>query len=204
MSFKKTKIICTIGPSSWDYPTLKKLALAGMNVARVNCSHGTPELWAEIISNVRKISAEIGKPIAVMADMQGPKLRIGLIDGTREIRKGDEIHLSLNPTSEELPMQFDLSPYVKKGQVLFLNDGLVELKVTQINGKSIVTKALNNGWVSSNKGCNAPEVNLKGDSFTPKDFADCEFALKQNVDYIALSFVQNVSDLEKPRELVKK
>src|SRR5581483_10157864 len=104
MIHKKTKIVATIGPASWDYDVLKKMAVAGMNVARLNFSHGTHDEKKRAIDNVRKISEELGKPIAVYADMSGPKLRLGEFEGQREIKSKEEIQLSLNPTSDELPI----------------------------------------------------------------------------------------------------
>lgn len=204
IQLKRTKIVCTLGPASWDPKTLKQLAEAGMNVARLNFSHGTQEEKADQIANIRRISKEIGKPIAILADLQGPKIRLGMIDGVRNIKKGDKIVLSLNPVEEELPMQYDLSPFVKKGQRIFLNDGLVEIKVDEVKGKTIHTTAQNDGWVSSNKGVNVPDTRMKGASFTPKDRSDAEFALSQDVDYLAISFVQTPEDLKDPKELIKK
>lgn len=204
MQLKRTKIVCTIGPSSWDYETLEKLARAGMNVARLNFSHGSLEEKAEQIKNIRAIARKINKPIAILADLQGPKLRLGTIDGKLEIKKGDLLTLSINPKEDELPMQFDIAPYVQKDHRIFLNDGLVEVKVTQVKGKSVHTIAQNDGWVSSKKGVNIPDSNIGRASFTDKDKEDAEFALKQEVDYIALSFVQTVDDVIIVKDLIKK
>jgi pyruvate kinase len=203
MFYKRTKIICTIGPASWDFEVMKKLAQEGMDVVRLNMSHGTHEEKKEQIENARKISEELGKPIAVMTDLQGPKIRLGEIDGIREIKKGESIKLSIFAQGEELPMQFDLSPYVKAGHRIFLNDGLVQLKVTSVHGKVISTKALNSGIVSSHKGVNIPDSSLKGDSFTDKDREDAIFGLKNDTDYISMSFVQTAQDLNPVKQLIK-
>lgn len=204
MFSRKTKIVCTIGPSSWDYETLKKLASAGMDVVRMNFSHGTHEEKKQQIENVRKISKDLGKPVAIMADLQGPKLRLGQFEGVRTIEKDEKVQLSISPLSTELPMQFDLSPYVKKGHRIYLNDGLVELKVLEVAGKTIKAQAQNKGTVSSNKGVNVPDTLLKEAAFTQKDYEDAVFALKENVDYLALSFVQRVEDLKIPQQLIIK
>ncbi len=201
--FRKTKIICTIGPSSWDYPILKHMAQIGMDIVRLNFSHGSHQEKKDQIDLVRKISHEIGKNLAIMADLQGPKLRLGEIDGIKEIKKGDKVHLSLNPTEDELPIQFDLSPFVKKGQRIYLNDGLVELKVTEVMGKTIKSIAQNDGIVTSHKGVNVPDTDLKEASFSQKDYEDAIFALKEGADYIALSFVQDASDLKKAQKLIQ-
>jgi pyruvate kinase len=204
MQIKKTKIVCTIGPASWDYATLKELAMAGMDVARLNMSHGNFEEKTEQIKLIRRISDELNKPIGIMADLQGPKIRLGEIEDEREIRNNEVVRLSMFAMNEELPMQFDLSPFVHKNHRIFLNDGLVQLKITSINGKVITTRALNSGVVSSHKGVNIPDTNLKGASFTEKDREDAEFALAAGVEFINLSFVQSASDIKKLRDMIKK
>lgn len=201
--FRKTKIVCTIGPSSWDYPNMKRLAEAGMDVVRLNMSHGSHAEKAEQIKSARKISEELNKPIAVFADLQGPKLRLGIIDGIKRIETHEEVRISTEPGDGELPIQFDLSPYVKKGDRLFLNDGLIAVEITSVSGKTLIGKALNSGVVSSNKGVNVPDSNLGPDSFTKKDREDAVFALNHGVDYVALSFVQTVEDIKPVKKLIK-
>lgn len=200
----RTKVICTIGPSSWDYSILKKLVQAGMDVARLNFSHGTHTEKAQQIETLRAISKELEKPIAIIADLQGPKLRLGIIDGIRKLTRGEEIILSLNPISNEVPIQFDLAPFIKKNHRIFLNDGLIELKVHSVTGKSIKTIAQNSGDISSHKGINIPDTNMKGNVFTQKDKEDAQFALKEGVDYLALSFIQKSDDINPAKELIKK
>lgn len=201
---KKTKIVCSIGPASGSYEMLTKLIRSGMNVMRLNFSHGGHTEKTEQVKFIRKISKEQGIPIMVLADLQGPKIRLGIIDGIRKIAKGDVVILSVNPLlDDELPMQFDLSAHVKKGQRVFLNDALVELEVISVQKGLIRTKAKNSGWVSSNKGINVPDTYIKKAAFTEKDREDAIFALEQNVDYIALSFVQTANDIEELRTLIK-
>lgn len=202
--FRKTKIVCTIGPASWDYPVMRKLARAGMDVVRLNMSHGSQDEKSRQIKYARQISEELNKPIAIFADLQGPKLRLGMIDGIKQITTGQVIKISITPKDDELPIQFDLSPYVKKGDRLFLNDGLIAVMVNEVSGKTLIGRALNSGVISSNKGINVPDSNLGPDSFTPKDEADTIFALEHGVDYIALSFVQTVEDIKPVRKLVEK
>ncbi|HLC87757.1 MAG TPA: pyruvate kinase [Patescibacteria group bacterium] len=202
-NFRKTKIVCTIGPASWDYQTMKKMAKEGMDVVRLNMSHGNQEEKAKQIGYARQISDELKKPIAVFADLQGPKLRLGTIDGIRQISSGEILKISTEPKDEtELPIQFDLTPFIKPGERMFLNDGLIAVKITGISGKTITVKALNNGVISSNKGVNVPDTNLKDASFTAKDRSDAIFALKEGVDYIALSFVQTAKDIEPVLKLI--
>lgn len=204
METKNTKIVCTIGPASFAPEMLRKLVAAGMDVARLNMSHGSHEEKKDQIVFLRKLSAQLQRPICIFADLQGPKLRLGKIEGTIEIKKGEQIKLSVSPKEDELPMQFDLAPFVKPGQRVFLNDGLIALDVKSVSDKTIKTVALNDGWVSSNKGVNVPDTLLTGASFTPKDKADAEFALAENVDYLALSFVQTVEDVDNLRKIIKK
>ncbi|HRN95832.1 MAG TPA: pyruvate kinase [Candidatus Levybacteria bacterium] len=202
MILKKTKIICTIGPSSESFETLTELAKAGMDVARLNFSHGNHEEKARVIKNIRTVSQDIGKPIAIVADLQGPKLRLGELEGRLELQKGQGVSLSSEPQDADLPMQFDLSEMVKVGQRIFLNDGLVELEITEIHGKRIVTVAKNNGWVSSHKGVNIPDTHFTKNVFTKKDIEDLEFALSQNVEYVALSFIQSPEDVTHVRNII--
>jgi len=200
--FRKSKIVCTIGPSSWSEDVMKKMARAGMDVVRLNMSHGSHEEKAAQIKQARRISEEVKKPIAVFADLQGPKLRLGLIEGIKQISTDDELKLSISPEDDELPLQFDLSPFLKKGDRVFLNDGLIEVIVTDVSGKVITGRAQNSGVVSSNKGVNVPDTNLGSASFTKKDEEDAIFALKNGVDYIAVSFVQTVADIKPIRKLI--
>lgn len=201
---KKTKIVCTIGPASADYETLTKMAQAGMDVARLNCSHGTDQQRTEQVNMIRRISQELGKSIAILADLQGPKLRLGEIDGILKIHKGEQVQLAVEARTGQLPIQFDLTPYIKAGERMFLNDGLVELIIEDIVGDVIHAEAQNDGEVSSNKGINVPDTDLQGQGFTTKDYEDAEFALSLEVDYLALSYVQTGSDVKIAQELIKK
>lgn len=202
MLYKRTKIVCTIGPSSWDYPTLKELAKNGMDLVRLNLSHGTHEEKAQQIRFIRQIAQKAGKHLAIIADLQGPKLRLGKIEGILTITKGDVLKLSAIPKEGALPIQFDFSPYIKAGERVLLNDGLVEFKVLHVKAGVVEIEALNNGWVSSNKGINIPDTHLNSAAFTPKDAEDTEFAIKQNVDYIALSFVQTADDITHLQDII--
>lgn len=204
MPLKKTKIICTIGPASESYETLTELAKAGMDVARINFSHGNHEEKTRVIKNIRKVSEEVGKPIAIIADLQGPKLRLGEIEGQLEIQKGQGVSLSSEPRDSDLPIQFDLSEMIEVGHRIFLNDGLIELEVTEIHGKRIITVARNSGWISSHKGVNIPDTHFTKNIFTKKDEEDLNFVLEHDVEYIALSFIQTPEDVIHVRKLIEK
>jgi len=200
---KNTKIIATIGPSSWNFEILKELAKEGMDLARLNFSHGTHEEKGRQIENLRKVSKALNKPLGIIADLAGPKLRLGAFEDT-VLKKDQTIQLSVSPRLDEIPLQFDLSPYLKRNQRILLNDGLVELRVLEIKGKVIVAKVQNDGFISSNKGVNIPDSILPTVSLTEKDIEDGTFALKNKVDFLALSFVQSADDLKKARDLIKK
>lgn len=204
MDFKKTKIVATIGPASTSPQILKGLIKSGLDVARLNFSHGTHQERREQIQNIRAISKELGKPVAIMADMQGPKLRLGLVDGKKEIKKGEIVSFSSAPTEGEIPMQFDLSPYMSKGERMFVSDGSLEFKIVGVDKKTIKAQAQNNGVISSNKGVNVPDTIIKNTAFTPKDQKDLEFVLGEGVDFVALSFVQSAEDIKPVKEIIKK
>jgi pyruvate kinase len=202
MDSKNTKIVCTIGPASSSEEVFRQLVDAGLNVARLNFSHGNHEERIEQIKMIRKVAKDTGKTLAIFADLSGPKMRLGKFEGVKDIKTGENINLSVEPQGDELPMQFDLSPFIEVDQRIYLNDGLVELRVTGVEGKTVKTVAENDGWVSSNKGVNVPDTNLRGTAFTEKDEADAVFALQQGVDYLALSFVQSVEDMKRAKELI--
>lgn len=204
MQIKRTKIICTIGPASNTIDTLSELAKNGMDVARLNFSHGNHEEKKEVLNHIRTVSKKLSKPIAAIADLQGPKLRLGQLQGEIAIEKGQEVILSIDHGEGKLPMQFDLSGMVKVGQRIFLNDGLVELTVTKIDGKDIVTIAQNTGWTSSHKGVNIPDTHFTKNIFTDKDREDLEFALAHQFEYVALSFVQTPDDVTHVKNLIDK
>ncbi len=174
-----------------------------MDVARLNFSHGSHEEKIEVINHIRKVSDQTHHPIAIIADLQGPKIRLGKLEGEQIIKKGEMIVLSSVPAQDKLPLQFDLTQMVKKGHRIFINDGLVELEVTDIQGKDIITIARTSGWVSSHKGVNIPDTHFSQEIFTEKDREDLEFALERNIEYIALSFVQTPDDLQKVRTFIK-
>ncbi len=200
---KKTKIVATIGPSSNTKEVLANLIKSGMNVARLNFSHGTNETKKEHIKIIRDLASELSVPIAIVGDLSGPKMRLGIIDGVKQIDQGEKIDLSITPTKDQLPIGYDISGDVKEGERIFLNDGLVELRVVGVEGKAIKTIAENSGWVSSNKGLNIPDTVLSN-VFTEKDKTDASFALEEGVDYLALSFIQNADDVGVVRDFIQK
>lgn len=182
--------------------------LSGVNGLRLNMSHGTHEQHAAVIRQARKLSKKLAKPLAVIADLQGPKIRLGQLppDGL-VLAKGDTVQFAYGDVYEPdkpLPVQHDISKYLKKGQPLFLRDGMVETEVLKVVKGVVHVKVLNTGVVFSKQGINLPDTDLGGDILTEKDKADIAFAAAQDVDYIALSFVQTAEDIKGLRSRLKR
>ena len=198
-SFKRTKIVATIGPASNSPQLLEELMLAGVNAYRLNFSHGTHEEHGEVVKIARKLSEKHGRPVAVIADLQGPKIRVGTLpsDGLPFIRDAHvrfEFGADFDATGV-IPVQHDVSTYLKKGERIFLRDGLIHIEVIKIEKKLITGKVMSAGLLYSNQGMNLPDSDMGGDILTPKDIADIKFAVEAKCDYIALSFVQTAQDI---------
>ncbi len=205
------KIVCTLGPSSNSKEKIKELIAAGMNVARLNFSHGTLQAHGELIDLIRKISDEWGTPLTILQDLQGPKLRIGkLPGGTLELEAGDEVTLSSsesNVTDENdvfIPFEIpQLHKAVQPGNHILLDDGHLEMEVQSINGERIEAVVTLGGTLKSNKGVNLPGANLSMPSFTKKDREDLEFGLENGVDMVAISFVKTAADVQVVRKAIE-
>ncbi|MDP4008429.1 MAG: pyruvate kinase [Candidatus Peregrinibacteria bacterium] len=196
---KNTKIVATLGPSSDDCTTITKMVQAGMNVARLNFSHGTHENHEMLLNNVRTVSKKLGVPIAIIQDLQGPKIRIAKLKEPIQIKKGQIVIINTkNETKENnIPIQYKgLPSEVKAGSTIFINDGLLELKVLKTNKKDrIECKVVCGGIVESNKGMNVIDGFLKAATLTAKDKKDLAWGIKHKVDFVALSFVKEASDI---------
>jgi pyruvate kinase len=207
---KKTKIVCTIGPASESEETLENLIEAGMNVARLNFSHGDHDEHLVRINRIREISERLGQPVGIMLDTKGPEIRTHkMTDGTIALTKGDEIRISMEEvlgTSEKFSVSYDgLINDVEVGMPILLDDGLVELQVTDLDTdkQEIVTKALNSGVLKNNKGVNVPGASLNLPGLTEKDRADIEFGLDNGINFIAASFVRRTSDVLEIKEILE-
>ncbi len=201
----RTKIVCTIGPASSSPTVLRALITAGMNVARINFSHGTHEQHEEVISAVRAIAKEIGRPIAILGDLQGPRIRIGDLPAPVMLVEGHDIVLAPDAVAEgeDIPVTYgELASDVKVGDRILINDGLLDLVVLEVHPPRVVARVVHGGPMSSHKGINLPGVLVSAPSITEKDRADIEFAVGQEVDYLALSFVRRAKDIEGLRRLV--
>jgi pyruvate kinase len=196
---RRTKIVCTLGPSSWSPDKISALIQAGMDVARINFSHGDLERHAETIRNVRECARLAKRPIALLGDLQGPKIRVGVLppEGV-ELKVGDTVTFVAEGQhgEGELPTTYDkMAEDVEVGDVVLLADGLMELIVTDVERPRVRMKVVHGGTLTSNKGINLPNTRVSIPSLTPKDLRDLEFALENDLDYIALSFVRSAEDV---------
>ena len=196
---KRTKIVCTIGPASENPRILTKLVQNGMNVARLNFSHGSYENHAQLIRDIRKISDKLDKPVAILQDLQGPKIRVSKLPEPITVKKGQQITIG-----HDFEMDFDISKSVKKNERILIEDGLLELRILKVSGKKITCKVINSGVINSHKGINLPDSSITFPITTAKDLADLKFGLEHDVDYVALSFVRNGADIRSLRQKIEK
>ncbi|TLS51040.1 pyruvate kinase [Paenibacillus antri] len=205
---RKTKIVCTIGPASESPENLKKLVLAGMNVARLNFSHGDFEEHGGRITNIKKVREELGKTVSILLDTKGPEIRLGkLKEEPIELVQGETITL----TTEEIlgdrnrvPVSYNQLPQdVHVGSTILIDDGLIGLRVEEIKGTDIVCRIVNNGPIKSRKGVNVPGVRINLPGITEKDAADIRFGIQQGIDFIAASFVRKASDVMEIRAILE-
>jgi pyruvate kinase len=205
---RKTKIVCTIGPASRSRENLESLVLAGMDVARLNFSHGNREEHAQVIQDIREISVRLERPVAVLQDLCGPKIRTGSLEGgaPAHLADGAEITVTTQPvlgndsilstTYAHLPL--DVAP----GDRILLADGLMELEVLSTSATEVRCRVVHGGALGEHKGMNLPGVHLSTPALTEKDIADLQFGLARGVDYVAISFVRSADDLRLVRKLL--
>ena len=206
METRRAKIVATIGPASQDENTLIKLIEAGVNVARLNFSHGTHQVHAENIEKIRKVSHRLGKPVAIMQDLQGPKIRTGKLSEDAEIAEGEKITLTTDPSSSKELIPIDYPGFhtlVKKNSRILLDDGNLELLVDSISGHNIETTVVLGGMLKSHKGINLPGTPLNIPGFTDKDEVDLKFGLEHGVDAVAISFVRTAQDVVRVRQAIQ-
>jgi pyruvate kinase len=195
---RRTKIVCTLGPSSWSPERVRSLVDAGMDVARINFSHGELERHAETIRIVREVAREVGRPIAILGDLQGPKIRVGVLPEAVELSAGDSITFAPEGQQQgtELPTTYaQLAEDVKVGDVVLLADGLMELITIDVTPPRVTMRVIHGGTLTSNKGINLPGTRVSAPSLTEKDLRDLQFALEHDLDYVALSFVRAAEDV---------
>lgn len=204
--FKRTKIIATIGPVTNNYESIADLVKAGTNGLRLNFSHGTYEEREQQIKWIRKASKELGKPVAIIQDLQGPKMRLGDFEGIINVRGGQDLKLGYKADYERsgiIPTQHDLSKHLKRGERLYLYDGKIRAIITGIHEGVVLAEAQNDGILVQRKGINLPDTDFGGDIITTKDRKDISFGADKDIDFVALSFVQTVNDIKKLKTILR-
>lgn len=206
ISYNKTKIVATVGPASNNKDMLRALAIEGVDVFRLNFSHGKHEDHLKVINYVREINQELGTHIALLQDLQGPKIRVNEMEPGVEIKEGDLITITtkevlgnkdlISTSYEGLPKD------VKVGDMILIDDGKIELKVKEVRGTEVTCTIIYGGPLKSRKGINLPFSKVSAPSLTDKDYEDLEFGLKNNVDWVALSFVRKATDIEILRAVI--
>jgi pyruvate kinase len=205
---RRTKIVCTLGPASDSDGIIEALLLAGMDVARLNFSHGTQETHAATLIRLRAAAERLSRPLAILQDLQGPKIRTGALAGGKPItlHDGQRLTITTRPiegTSESVSTTYEAFPLdVKPGDRILLSDGAIELRTLGIKGQDTLTEVVHGGVLVEHQGINLPGVMVSAPALTPKDRDDLAFGVRQGVDYIALSFVRKPEDLKEAKRLV--
>ncbi|MCC6722040.1 MAG: pyruvate kinase [Bacteroidia bacterium] len=210
LKFNKTKIIATIGPASSDYSTLKSMIRAGVDVCRINFSHGDYQTHLQTINTIKEINEELDTNVCILCDLQGPKLRVGeMTGGKAELKKGNNILLTtkkIEGNKNIIHVNYqNLIRDVKPGERVLLDDGKIEIKIIEkVDSQTLKALILNSGILLSRKGFNLPESNLTLQGLTKKDKEDLIFALKNDIDWVAMSFVRSEKDIIELKKLVSK
>ncbi len=206
LSFRKTKIVATIGPASWEKEQLSKMIQAGLNVARLNFSHGDIEQHRQTVQAIREASDELAAPVGIIQDLQGPKIRVANLKGERVVEAGDTLVMTDVEHHREGAIAVDLKNwhrFVREDQSIFIDDGIIELKVNKIKGTQVHCEVVFGGTIRPRKGVNLPDADLPIECMTEKDCADLEAGVELQFDYIALSFVRTAEDITKLKKRLK-
>jgi pyruvate kinase len=207
VSRPRTKIVCTLGPGSANAEMIRSLIEAGLDVARINFSHGTHEEHAATVATIREIAAELEQPVAILGDLQGPRIRIGDLPETLVVADGEELTFAHETAAGpgEVPVTYDdIASDAKVGGRILVNDGLLEFVVIAVDGRSVRVRTVHGGPLKSHKGMNLPGIDVSAPSLTAKDLADIEFAKAHDLDYLALSFVRRADDIRVLKSLLPK
>lgn len=205
----KTKVVCTIGPASRSESVLRKLIESGMNVARINFAHGSREEHRESIRRIRSLASEMGRVVAILADLPGPKIRIGrLKEEPVVLRKGETVTLTtkdLLGTSSLISVHYDgLTEGLRRGSLIYLNDGFIQLRVEDVQKNAVRCRVVIGGELLSHKGLNLPDLQAKGGAITREDESFVDFGLEEDVDAFSVSFVEEAADLIKVKEMARR
>lgn len=207
--FRHTKIICTVGPASDSSAMLKKMASAGMNVARLNMSHGDHETHLMSVRRIKSLNQKLNHPISTLVDLQGPEIRTGELEHALELKVGETFALTVSPVSdpEERSVHVDYQSLVqdlKRGDKVTVDNGLINLEVLEVNENRLLCRVVDGGKLGSRKHINLPGIRVNLPGITDKDRRDIQFAIKHELDFIALSFVRSANDVNEARELIEK
>lgn len=205
-AYKRTKIVATVGPATNSYEQIEALIASGANGLRLNFSHGTHEERVQQIKWIRKASKQLSKPVAIIEDLQGPKVRLGDFDDVIPVQTGQSLRFGYKADLAKtgvIPTQYDLSKKIKRGERLYLFDGKVRTTVTSVKDGIVHARAENDGILVKRKGMNLPDTDFGGDIITQKDKEDIVFGSTQDIDYVALSFVQTADDIVHLRKRLK-
>ena len=207
-NYRKTKILATIGPSSEKITKIEKLISSGVDAFRINCSHTTESQFENYIKNIRKVEKKLKKPIGILIDLQGPKLRIGEIENNIPLKRGQKllfINSKKSSKSNEVPLPEEkVFKSIKVNHPIFIDDGKIKLKVLKVSKNIIETKVISEGVLKSKKGINLPETVLKNSALTLADKKNVKKGMELGVDWIALSFIQSPEDIKDLRKICKK
>jgi pyruvate kinase len=208
ISYNKTKIVATVGPASNSKEMLRALLKEGVDVFRLNFSHGTHEDHLKVINNVRELNEELGTSIALLQDLQGPKIRVNDVEPGVELVPGQELIITtrqLTGNREIVSTSYEGLPHdVKVGDMILIDDGKIELKVKEVRGEEVISTVIYGGPLKPRKGINLPFSKVSAPSLTEKDLKDLEFGLKHKVNWVALSFVRKAKDIETLRDIINK
>jgi len=204
---RRTKIVCTLGPVTDTREAIRSLVEAGADVFRLNFSHGDHDEHARRIDIIRKLESEMNRRFAIVQDLQGPKIRVGQLNGTIDLKNGEVVTLTVDNITGQgkiIPVTYEgLVKDVIQGDRILMDDGLLELKVKGVSGDNVECTVVNGGPLSSHKGINLPGVKVSIPSLTEKDRNDLKFGIEKGVDYVALSFVRHASDVVELREVIE-
>ena len=208
MAERRTKIVATLGPASEGDAVLRRLLSAGMDVARLNFSHGSRPEHGRTIRRLRQLAREAGVPLAILQDLQGPKIRVGRLAQPIDLREGAEVVLTTRRVlggGTRIPIPFPRLPQiVRRGTRILMKDGTIELEVLRIRAPEIRCRVVRGGTLGEQQGVNLPGARIGGPALRPKDIADLRFGLRHGVDYVALSFVRSAADLRHARRVLRR
>lgn len=198
---RRTKIVATLGPASRDEDVLERLIVTGMNVARINLAHGSTDEHAATIAAVRRVAARLARPLGIIVDLPGPKLRLGDLARPLTVRTGDAV--ILGSSAGQIPVNFpELLPCLAPGELVLADDGAVALRVTAVTPPTVALEVLNDGVIERRKSLNLPDTRLPISALTPADRELLAWSLRQDVDYVALSFVRSAHDVTELKDLI--